>query len=101
MFKIKPLPQPAVVWLQAIFNPLAWMMTLWYVAFRLFFQSLPMFALHDFQHTMCQPFVTSIDNAYKIVGTAVCYIYPLIGIVYFFHYCKINKLQCFFGAFIR
>jgi hypothetical protein len=67
------------------------MMTLWYFLSTYFFESLPMFALHDFQHTACQPFVTSIDKAYRAMGTLVYCAYPIIGFGYFIYYWKISK----------
>jgi hypothetical protein len=78
--------------LQAIFNPLPWVMTLWYWKEKTFLNSLPAFVLHHLQNTVCQPFVSSIDESLKgFESIALFWLYAFLTVFYFFWYWKTSK----------
>jgi hypothetical protein len=92
MLKLHALPKWSIEWAKAIFNPLPWVMTLWYWQEKTFLNSLPLFELYDFHNTLCQPFTDGMDGVYSsLISVTLFFLYPTLSIFYFFWYWKTSK----------
>jgi hypothetical protein len=93
VLKFPTLPKWCVEWAKAIFNPLPWVMTLWYVTSMDYYTTLPYFSLHEHytNNTICRPFVDSISNGHQSAQQLVFLLYSSLFLFYFIWYWKTSK----------